>query len=177
MKKFLACLILAPVILTGCQKIVEKPHIDNEFYCTANVVYGEFEGAGTLSKATDGSWCFAFNAPDSVSGIEARLVNDELSLSYKSFSFSLSKDLPIETVAETIFRSIDSASQNATKAVKNGDLTAIEGESELGKYIVMLNSQNALVSVDVPSIELSVKIDGYNSSNQQSAPSQATAEE
>ena len=171
MKKLSALFAVAfAVALTACGKSVAPPRMDSVFSCNASITYGEFTGTAVLSKSESGVWRLDFTSPDSLSGIGAALENGNLTLGYKNFSFGISSELPIETVAQTIFNAIDDAAQNAQSASGKGELVTVEGETQIGKYIVMLDRSNALVSVDVPSVELSVKLDCYNAGGSEPLP-------
>lgn len=162
-----AMIILALLMLSGCQKLPggEIPEKDILFKTDAEIIYGDFDATGTLTRLGNGSWRMELTKPETLAGLVITEDNGNITAEMNGLSFSAARDsLPVKSLFGLIFNAVDSAATSeSAEAVKSDDgIISISGDSALGGYTVDMDAESGnYVGIRIPDKELSVVFSNF----------------
>lgn len=162
MKKFAACFIVCVMMVislcacggggnTSC-----KPNLNCTFSVNAEIQYDDMTAAAVITRIDKGNWDVEFSEPDTLSGVVLSFRDNNVEASYKGLSFSVPKSaLPLKSM---LLSFIDAADNLAEKDEITGDKKdeeiVVNGESEMGKYVIKFNDKNLLSGFEMENLNL-----------------------
>lgn len=155
------------MLLSGCQKLAgsELPERDILFKTDADISYGDFKAAGTLTRLGNGGWRMELTAPETLSGLTITQADGNITAEMNVLSFSASRDsLPVKSLFGLVFNAIDSAAaaeQPDVTATDDG-IISISGDSTLGGYTVDMDTASGnYIGIRIPEKELDVVFSNF----------------
>lgn len=161
-KLFVILFVVCLSMLTGCKEAaVQTPTFSEGYTANVEISYDDDTYCATIHRIGQGVWDAELTEPDTVKGMSTHYENGEVGVKYKGISVSLPDGaLPMKNVLAKTFSVLDSIYTDPNIKAKSAEAgsVVIEGESEETKFIITFNADGELLSVNIPSYKLSVKV-------------------
>ena len=164
--KLVSLLLVFLVSFAGCAKGSDAQNVsmDDEFSCIANVHYNGTKIKAFITKQSSGYYTIEMIEPGNLKGIVLQWDGGDLSVGYKGLSVSIDPALlPDTAFGSILINSFNMAAKKDGYQITNdGEIVKLEGISESGAFSIVLDkTTGTLISVDVPSMNLSATFEEY----------------
>ena len=175
-KLFIILLVLLTIISTACSaSLAEKPSIEDGYSCEVDISYGDAQYGANLKRIGQGVWEAELTEPSTVKGMSMHYENGEVVVRYKGFNVSLpSASVPMKAVVARVFDVLDNIAANPDSIAKksgSGNIV-IEGKIAKNAYIITFGGDGKLMSVNIPSEQLSVTVKTPNDNSTENIENQ-----
>lgn len=150
----------SPNVKDGKIPKIVSTNLHSPFKATAQIDYNGMMLDGTFEKSDVGVATFAVTSPDSLSGMKFSYDNSVVTVSYKGFDFDVPNNSKLlNTAIKYTIDIIDSASDpTSVSIVSNEDGIALNGVYDKLDFNISLGKDNAINSITLPEIDLTIKL-------------------
>lgn len=144
------------------------PQINQMFTVSTQIMYNDNEYQAIVKRLGDANWDIEFSSPNTIAGVLLSYRDNNVEASYKGLSFSVPKSaLPVKAIMTTLIDVVDSQAKNSEIAgeVKDGILN-VEGETEIGKYVLKLDSEGKLAGFNMSGLNLEMTFTDFSADSQ-----------
>ena len=169
MKKLTACFITAILMLVSlcaCGGMGDKkcsPELGKPFTLSAEIEYEDMRAEAVFTRRDINNWEVEFSSPDTLSGIILTFKDNNVEASYNGLSFSVPKTaLPMKSMISAFIGVSEKAAElgELTGEEKDNQLV-VSGETELGKYLLIFDKNNALSGFEMENLKLKMKFTDF----------------